>query len=154
MFLVAITKHAIAQNFKNMHLEELNKHPFIITIITDNVLAKYHSLEDGFSVIESPFFSTQKNEKIIFIQGTYNQQNQSFEINRSTISGRPIFYTINTKGEFYCSTHISLLRTAGILIEEDPTTLPEFFIYRYIMPPRTLYKILKEFSWEDNSGSD
>jgi len=143
MFLVAITKHAIAQNFNNMHFEELNTHPFIITIITDNIFAKYLPLEEGFSVIESPFFPKRKDEQIIFTQGFYHQKNRSFEINRSTISGRPIFYCINPQGEFYCSTHISLLRRAGIPIAEDPTTLPEFFIYRHIMPPRTLYKNIK-----------
>jgi len=143
MFLVAITKQEISQNFKNVQLEQLKIHPFIITIATDNFLSKYLPLEKGFSVIESPFFSSPKTGQIIFSQGTYHQQNRSFEIGRSTISGRPIFYTINPKGEFYCSTHISLLRTAGLPIEEDTTVLPEFFIYRHIMPPKTLYKNIK-----------
>jgi asparagine synthase (glutamine-hydrolysing) len=140
MFLVAITKHEILQNFKNIHLKELKIHPFIITVITDNVLSKYIPLETGFSVIESPFFSPPETEQIIFSQGTYHHQDHSFEIGRSTISGRPIFYVVNQDGEFYCSTHISLLRTAGVPIEENTTVLPEFFIYRHIMPPNTLYK--------------
>jgi asparagine synthase (glutamine-hydrolysing) len=140
MFLVAITKHEIIQNFKNIEIEELRIHPFIITIVTDNVLSKYIPLETGFSIIESLFFSSPETGHIIFSQGTYHHQDHSFEIGRSTISGRPIFYTMNQNGEFYCSTHISLLRTAGVPIEENTSVLPEFFIYRHIMPPKTLYK--------------
>ena len=145
MFFVAITKDEISQNFKNVQSEELKIHPFIITVITDNILSKYIPNKNGFSLIESPYFSSSEKEKIIFSQGIYHQQEHSFTIRRSTISGRPIFYTTNSKDDFYCSTHISLLRTAGIPIQEDATVLPEFFIYRHIMPPRTLYKNIKRF---------
>ena len=59
---------------------------------------------------------------------------------KSTISGRPIYYHINSAGEFFCSTHISLLRSAGVPIQENTDVLPEFFVYRFVMPPNTLYK--------------
>ncbi|MCJ7698190.1 MAG: hypothetical protein MUO73_07670, partial [Thermoplasmata archaeon] len=127
MFLVAITKNEISQNFKNVQLEELKIHPFIITVVTDNILSKYLPFKNGFSVIESPFFSSLDIEKTIFSQVSYQKQNHSFKISRSTISGRPIFYTSTARDNFYCSTHISLLRTAGVSIEEDATVLPEFF---------------------------
>jgi asparagine synthase (glutamine-hydrolysing) len=143
MFLVAITKNEISQNFKNVQLEELKIHPFIITVVTDNVLSKYLPSKNGFSVIESPCFSSLDIEKTFFSKVTYQKQDHSFKITRSTISGKPIFYTSTTKDNFYCSTHISLLRTAGVPIEEDTTVLPEFFIYRHVMPPNTLYKNIK-----------
>jgi asparagine synthase (glutamine-hydrolysing) len=143
MFLVAITKDEISHNFQNVQLETFKIHPFIITVVTDNFLSKYNPIENGFSVIESPRFLSPKTGKIIFSQGIYTQQDRSFTIGRSTISGRPIFYTNNVRGDFYCSTHISLLRTAGVPIKEDTTVLPEFFIYRHIMPPKTLYKNIK-----------
>jgi len=145
MFLIAITKNEISQNFKNVQLDELKIHPFIITVITDNVLSKYIPIENDFSLIETPYISSLDGSNIIFSQVIYRQQDRSFAIGRSTISGRPIFYTIGAKGDFYCSSHISLLRTAGVPIEEDKTTLPEFFIYRYIMPPKTLYKNINRF---------
>jgi len=37
-----------------------------------------------------------------------------------------------------------MLRKAGVKIEEDPSVLPEFFVYRYIMPPQTLYKNVEQ----------
>jgi asparagine synthetase B (glutamine-hydrolysing) len=59
---------------------------------------------------------------------------------KPAISGRPIYYHINPAGEFFCSTQISLLREAGVIIRENKEALPEFFVYRLVMPPRTLYK--------------
>jgi asparagine synthase (glutamine-hydrolysing) len=140
MFLISITKNEISQNFKNIYLEELKVPPFVITIATDGNFSKYFSYNHGFSVIESPFFSTSEDNKIIFSHVSYTSQDRSLIIRRSTISGRPIFYTIDSKGNFFCSTHISLLRTAGVAIEENTTVLPEFYIYRHIMPPNTMYK--------------
>lgn len=142
MFLIAITKNEISQNFQNINCEELKINPFLITVITDNFLSKYISTENGFSVIESPFLSKLDFNNIIFCQCTFN--NNSLKLTQSIISGRPIYYTINSKGDFYCSTHISLLRKAGVAIEENSNVLPEFFIYRHIMPPNTLYKNIKK----------
>jgi len=143
MFLVAITKDEISQNFQNIKLEELNIHPFLITVITDDFLSKYIPEENGFSVIESPLLQYSNFKDIIFSRITFNKNDNSFIILRSIISGRPIYYTINSKGDFYCSTHISMLRNAGVQIEENPSVLPEFFIYRHVMPPKTLYKNIK-----------
>jgi len=140
MFLLAITKVEISQNFQNLKVEELKVHPFLITVITDDFLSSYIQEENGFSIIESPFLQSPNFMDIIFSRITYNRNENLFTIMQSISSGRPIYYTINLKGEFYCSTHISMLRKAGINIEEDKSVLPEFFIYRHVMPPRTLYK--------------
>jgi asparagine synthase (glutamine-hydrolysing) len=145
MFLVAFTKNQISQNFQKVQIEEIKNHPFIITVVTDNNFSKYVSLKNGFSVLESFNFSSLENRKVVFSHGDYTEQDNSFRLYRSMISGKPLFYTSNVKGEFYCSTHISLLRAAGIPIEEDVSVLPEFFIYRHVMPPKTLYKNIKRF---------
>jgi len=143
MFLVAMTKSEISQNFKNIKFEELKIHPFLITVITDNFLSKYVPEENGFSVVESPIIQYSNFRNIIFSRVTFNKNDKSFIILRSITSGRPIYYTINSKGDFFCSTHISMLRKAGVQIQEDPSVLPDFFIYRHVMPPKTLYKNIK-----------
>ena len=143
MFLVAITKDEILQNFKNNSCEEYKIHPFIITIITDNFLSQYIPGENGFFVVESPLLSSSDIMNVVFSQFTYDKKSDSFFILRSTIGGRPLYYHTNVKGEFFCSTHISLLRKAGVIIEEDTSVLPEFFVYRFVMPPKTLYKDIR-----------
>lgn len=143
MFFVAITKDQISQNFQHVSLEEFKIHSFVITLITDKFLSRYISGSNGFSVIESPGHPSSNLDDIIFSQFQFNKKEDTFSLARDTIAGRPIYYHINSKGEFFCSTHISLLRTAGVPIEENTTVLPEFFIYRHVMPPNTLFKNIK-----------
>ena len=144
MFLIAVTKNEISQNFQSTSVEELKKISSIITIVTDNFLSKFISEENGFSVVESPLISSRNYEEIIFSKVDYNENKNVFDIFKSIMSGRTIYYHINSKGEFFCSTHISMLKKAGVPIEENADVLPEFFVYRYIMTPQTLYKNIKQ----------
>ena len=144
MFLLAITRYKIAHSFRSVDVEEFKINSSIITIVTDNLLSRYISEPDGFSIIESPLISSPEFRDIIFSQVNYNKDDNAFDIFRSTVSGRPIYYHINPKGDFFCSTHISMLRKAGVRIEENTDVLPEFFVYRYVMPPQTLYRDIKQ----------
>ena len=140
MFLVAITKQEIAQKFRNIKVEEFNIHSSKVTIVTDKFLSNYIAEADGFSVIESPCISSPNYENVIFSKVTYNNNEKTLTVFKSTISGRSLYYHLNSQGDFFCSTHISMLRKAGVSIEENTDVLPEFFVYRYVMPPNSLYK--------------
>jgi asparagine synthetase B (glutamine-hydrolysing) len=139
MFFFAITKNEISQNFETYNTEQFKIKSYFITIVTDNFLSRLIMKQKGLSIIESPNFSDIESFNIVFSEVNYND-NETVKISKSTISGRPIFYHINQQGEFFCSTHISMFRTAGIKIEENIEVLPEFFVYRIVMPPHTLYK--------------
>jgi len=146
MFLLAITNEEIAFTLQSQSYEinDFKIDSSVVTIVTDNFLSKFISDENGFSLIESPLLSHHNFSDIIFSQVTYTKNSNSFEILKSTISGRPIYYHIDSKGNFFCSTHISMLRKSGVLIEENTAVLPEFFYYRYVMPPATLYKNIRQ----------
>lgn len=144
MFLLAITRDEIAQNFKSVKVEKFNIHSLKATIIIDNFLSEFISEPDCFTILESPLVSSVNIRDIIFSQITYQKNKETLTIDRSFTSGRPIYYHINHHGEFFCSTHISMLRTAGVPVIENTSALPEFFIYRYIMPPKTLYKNINQ----------
>jgi len=140
MLFLSITKNGVAQNFQSMKVEEFQLHSLKATVITDKFLSDFITEPDGFSIIESPLISTPDYQNIILLKIKYNENNNHIKIFKSTISGRPIYYHINREGEFFCSTSISLLRIAGVPIKENTDVLPEFFIYRFVMPPNTLYK--------------
>jgi len=140
MFLVAVTKLKIAHNFPSANVEEVKLSSTIATIVTDDLLSKYTSEPNGFSIIESPLVSSPSYGDKVFSRVNYNRKENLLSISQSLISSRPIYYHINSKGDFFCSTHISMLRKAGVTIEENGNVLPEFFVYRHVMPPRTLYK--------------
>jgi asparagine synthetase B (glutamine-hydrolysing) len=146
MFLLAITKEEISQNFKSMKVEELNIQSLKATVIIDKFLSEYISEPDGFTILESPLIPSVNFRDIILSQITYHKNKETLTIDRPFISGRPIYYHINHRGEFFCSTHLSMLRTAGVPIIENTSALPEFFIYRYVMPPQTLYKDINQLT--------
>jgi len=149
MFLITVTKNEISHNFRFSNIEELEFNSSKMTIVTDNFLTKFIMEEGGFSVVESPLNSPHDSKKNIFSQVKYDQDNKVINIFRSAVSGRPIYYYINNEGDFFCSTHIHMLRDAGVLIEENTKVLPEFFVYRIVTPPNTLYKNIKQLSIGD-----
>ena len=142
MFLVSITNNSIFNNFDlvNLSLKQRESHFMIHTVITDNFLSKFIVNEIGYSIIETPLLNISSDKKIIYIEIIYSEKERELSVLKTFISGRPIYYHINSIGEFFCSTHISMLKKAGVKIEENVKVLPEFFIYRYIFPPNTLYK--------------
>ena len=146
MFLIAITNSEIADKLQSFNTEEFKINSFIATIVTDDFLSKFVPETNGFSVIESPLLPHNNFRDIIFLKVKYNNKRNLLEISKSMGSGRPIYYHLNSKGNFFCSTHISMLRKAGVKIEENKTVLPEFFVYRYVTPPKTLYKNINQLA--------
>lgn len=150
MFLISFTKDGIAQNFQSGTTEEFPLHSWKVTILTDSFLSEYFSEEDGFSVVESPLVKSHGSAHLVFSKVHYDRKKNTLTVDRSTISGRPVFYHINRKREFFCSTHISLLRSAGVPIMENRDVLPEFFVFRFVMAPNTLYKDIYQLSSGEN----
>jgi len=146
MFLVAFTKNRIAGKLESFDFVEHKTNSFIASIVTDSLLSKYFQKQNGFSIIESLLISTSYFNDIIFSEVVYSDTDNMLYVFKPTISGRPIYYHTSSAGDFFCSTHISLLRRAGVEIEENTNVLPEFFVYRFITPPKTLYKNIKQLS--------
>jgi asparagine synthetase B (glutamine-hydrolysing) len=146
MFFFAITKAPIAKHFRSHNFKEIYLNSSIASLVIDNFLSKYSATPTGFKIIESPLISSSELVDTIYSEIEYISQKGTFTIYNSVISGRPIYYHINSEGDFLCSTHIHLLKRAGVRIEENLDVLPEFFIYRYVMPPNTLYKNISQLS--------
>ena len=144
MFLLAITKNGISQDFGSKKVEELNIHSLIGTVIIDKFLSDFISESDSFSILESPLVGSSKIHDIFFSKINFQNNERKITVYKPFHSGRPVFYHINSKGEFFCSSHITMLRKAGVTIAENSSSLPEFFIYRYVIPPKTLYKNIKQ----------
>ena len=148
MFLIAITKNRIEEKFlhNNWIVKQIDAGLFSATIVTDNFLSRYSANSGGFSIIESPLVNRPDVKEVILSEVTFNEKENKLSVFKPTISGRPIYYHINSKGEFCCSTHISMLRKAGLIIEENRDVLPEFFVYRCVTPPKTLYKNINQLT--------
>jgi asparagine synthetase B (glutamine-hydrolysing) len=145
VFLVASTYYPVRNLLKGLNAQQFElRCSKILTLVTDGFLSTYLKEPRRFSVIESPLVNSPNLEKMIFSQVTIDTTDNSLRLFRSTMAGRPIYYHLNREGEFFCSTHISMLRKVGVPIEEDTEALPEFFVYRYVMPPRSLYRNIRQ----------
>jgi len=148
MFLVTATHKPIHDTFNqdNFNINVTDTESLVITIVTDSFLSHYLSDVNGFSVIESPLINEADQKKLFLSRVIYIRKEGHLSVYKPTISGRPIYHYINPQGEFYCSTHISMLKMAGVIIEENVSVLPEFFVYRYITSPKTLYKNINQLT--------
>jgi hypothetical protein len=60
-------------------------------------------------------------------------------LRKPLLLGLPVYHCLRGPA-FIASTHVRLLRDVGVPLEEDRGALPEFFLYRYVTAPRTLYR--------------
>jgi asparagine synthetase B (glutamine-hydrolysing) len=117
-----------------------------LTIMTDDFLSALKIQLPEVRVIEGPFLGTPDFENRSFSEIQVNTTDGAIQLFKSTIAGTTIYYHINSAGEFFCSTHISMLRKAGVSIDENRDALPEFFVYRIVMAPRTLFKDINQIA--------
>jgi asparagine synthetase B (glutamine-hydrolysing) len=144
MFFISLTDFEINEDFHPGRVEIRKSNGHYITIVTDGFLSDLFQDENGFTIIESPLLGTSNVNRIIFCRVSLDRKKNNLIIHKSTIAGRPIYYYFDKKGNFFCSTHIEYLRKSGVPIEENISVLPEFFLYRYIIPPRTMYKDINQ----------
>lgn len=152
MFLIAVTQNQIQERFHNVkcNVSQTEIESLLATIVTDGFLSQYSTGATGFSIIESPLINTPEVKDVILAEIIFDKKENRLSVFKPTKSGRPIYYHINSRGEFYCSTHISMLKKAGVVVEENTDVLPEFFVYGYVTPPKTLYKNINQLSIGSN----
>lgn len=136
MFLIAVTKKKLHikpddSKFKIVHVKI---DPFFTTIVTDGFLSQYFEDPNGFFIIESPLPDMPELKDLIISQAIFDKSKNMLSIFSNTQSFRSIYYHLNPDGEFYSSTHISMLKKTGIKIEENIDVLPEFFTYQFVTP--------------------
>jgi len=140
LFLFSVSDFQIEKDFKNFDVEKFRAGSRYYMVVTDGRSSRSTSRPSGLSVIESPLAAHDNYVDLMFSKIEFDLEKNEIVIFKSTLSGRPIYYCIDSKGDFYCSSHISLLGEAGVKIEENTSVLPEFFVYCYISPPNTFYR--------------
>ena len=148
MFAVAITNQPLKVSEKGINIKEFEQKGRVITVYTDDLFTELEQIGENLQITEVPFNKKRARLNTKFLSRVVvDVKNETIEIFNPTISGRTIYYYIQNGSEFYCSTHIFLLRSLGVNLEENRDVLPEFFVYRYVMPPNTLYRGIKKMSF-------
>jgi asparagine synthetase B (glutamine-hydrolysing) len=144
MFYFSFTQELLKQFSHTPGIKQTRMGGQFLTIMTDGLLSGVTTEADGLRVMESLSPSEEGTEGLIMSEVRLRTLERTIDIRRDSGSGRPIYYYLGPRGEFYCSTHVGILRKAGVPIEENQAVLPEFFVYRYVMPPETLYKNIRQ----------
>jgi len=146
MLLVAITRSSIPQLLRHHSSQQFSIAPgWLLTCVTDNFLFRLDVSDQEITGSESLMASSEnRDHDVMFVAARFLRNHNTLQVSKHSVSGRPIYYCADTNGGFFLSTHIAMLRQAGIAIEEDPDVLPELLTYRVISPPRTLYRHVRQ----------
>ncbi|MEW6535979.1 MAG: asparagine synthase C-terminal domain-containing protein [Candidatus Auribacterota bacterium] len=136
MFIAVLTRKRLdTKKFDGMAVKEHTAGKYFLTIIHDNYFSRCSESPAEIVFFESPVGS----EDVSYNKIRFDENKQSLSVYKPTSSGRSIYYH-SSNDEFFCASHLGLLRKAGILLQENPAMLPEYYVYRYVMPPNTLLK--------------
>ena len=137
MFLLCVTRHSVAGGIDAPTVREAAVGGgWRVTVAADDWLSQADVSGGQTAVREAAPF----DRRILFAAASYSHDSGTLEVHKSLIGGRQVYYHLAPDGGFYCASHARLLRAAGVRLEDDPGRLPELFVYRYISPPRTLFK--------------
>ena len=152
MFFVAFTKNSLKDRFKNNEyiVNELCLNPGYALFIVDSFFSEVKKNNHGFCITEGIHHDIEFEKDGILASISFDKKANTLLVNRATNSSRSIYYHSNSEDGFFCSTHINMLRKAGVTISENEKVIPEFFIYRHITPPNTMYKDVFQLSFNED----
>ncbi len=148
MFFFSITEHKISEKYKLSGVKEFLLGNFWATVITDNFLFESTQDKKGFFIYEKPVIKSTKASKLQTSYICYKKQYNSIELYKSALSSSAFYYISTHNKNFFCSSHINMLRKVGVSIQENTKALPEFFVFRYVSPPLTLFKDIHQLGME------
>jgi asparagine synthetase B (glutamine-hydrolysing) len=146
MLFLALTRSNIIERLSPQPARQFPIAPgWFLTCITDNFLSRLDTSEEEIRASESLMASLERRESdVMFVEARFALTSNRLEVSKHTVSGRPVYYCTDAQGNFFLSTHIHLLRQAGISMEEDQAVLPELLIYRTVAPPRTMFRGIRQ----------
>jgi asparagine synthase (glutamine-hydrolysing) len=146
MLFVALTRSGVIELLPARSARQFAVAPgWFLTCMTDDFLSRLSLSEDEIIVAESLHAGSEnRDQDVDFVTARFLSSRQTLQICKSTASGRPVYYSLNSRGEFFVSTHVAWLRQAGVRIEEDPDALPELLAFRTVAPPRTMFRGVRQ----------
>lgn len=145
MLFVALTRRSIVQRLPPSCSREFPISPsWLLTCVSDNFRSRLSVSEDEIAVSVSLLASLENRERDdVFVSARFLRKPSTLKVSVDPVSALHVFYCVDAEGNFFLSTHIALLRQAGVPIEPDPKVLPEFLVYRVVAPPRTLFRNIR-----------
>jgi asparagine synthetase B (glutamine-hydrolysing) len=150
MFFFALTRQSIAHRFEHdprfRTFREISTGTWTATAVTDEWLSRCDASPDEITLRESLAFAPDAPEALLLAEVHFVEKAQTVEVERTLEGGRQLYYSLGPAGEFFCATHLALLRAAGVGLVENSEALGELFVYRYVTPPGTLFKGIQQLA--------
>ncbi len=144
MFVLAITHEPLAPPPSGLAVDQISVGRWTVTAGVDGWLARCVKADGSIEVFESPVADAGRAAEVKLSHVRVDGHAARATLCKPALSGRPIYYHVNGRGELYCATHVALLRALGVPIAEATELVPEFFAYRAITPPRTLFRDIRQ----------
>lgn len=144
MFIVAVTKDGRQVQRPGLDWTVFRHGIWTITVGASSSNIRLVAKGGGFSLVESPLATVTQQPEVPVAVVEFSADRLELRISKPLYSGRPLYFHQNESGEFFCSTHVARLRELGVRLQPDEEALPEYLIYRYRVPPSTLYKSVKQ----------
>jgi asparagine synthetase B (glutamine-hydrolysing) len=136
MFLFRVARKGIAGPIPLPSVEHHSFRQWIVTAARDEWLSSCAQGPDRVVVRETAPGGPLLAEAMF----SMGEDGPTVELCKTLIAGRQVYFHLGSDGSLCCASHARLLRAAGVQLEEDAERLPEFYLYRYVTPPRTLFK--------------
>ncbi len=108
--------------------------------VADDPLTRVEETPEGIEVTHSALFSVDRSDPGVGSHARVDLAAQTVMLHQSMGPCSALYFTINERGELFCASRVTRLQQLGVRIEEDRTTLPEFFVYCHLTPPATFYR--------------
>lgn len=136
MFLFSVTRQGVPRAVDAPSVREFPVGRWVVTVATDGWLSSCAAGPGKVGVQEC----APSRPDILLAEASFDGATQAVELCKTLVGGRQVYYHLGPRGELHCASHARLLKSAGVPLEDDPQCLPEFFLYRYVTPPRTLFR--------------
>ena len=146
MYLIALTEAPLDVDrgrFGNLTVHQADLWARHVTVVTDQRFSALLESGQEYRVVETIDPVKSSPSELLRSEVTLSKPAESIQISMAPTGGGTLYYLIDTRGNFYCSTRISLLRNAGVPITENRAVIPELFSYAYVTPPNTMYANVK-----------
>ncbi len=121
MFLFALTRAPLNTAALLLRAHEASTAGLYLTIATDSGIDRTIDGSNRWELFESVAPEMGSDSRLTLCRLRFDAASGIIEVSRPIMGGRPIYYHLNPAGDLFCSSHISLLRQAGIALHESIT---------------------------------
>ncbi len=137
MLLLTLTRQPLQlKSLPNSRVRTFEFAPFHVGIVYSDIYQV--SLDNDRETVLLEAFPARPSDPLLKLR--LDHEAKRLTITRSLMSGRPIYFHENAEGEWFISSRVTDLAHCGVVLRENRSALPEYLVYRVVLPPKTLYE--------------